>query len=184
VSEDGDGRLLARDEKFNGKIIRVSVDEVRLPNGNVAAMEMVRHVGAAAVVPLDANGDVLLVRQYRYAAGGWLLEIPAGKLEPGEPPEDCAVREVEEEVGVRPEDVRPLGWIWTAPGFTDEKIRLYLATGLKPARQALENDEVLSVVRVPLERAVGMALSGEISDAKSVAGLLRAKRALRDDRDA
>jgi ADP-ribose pyrophosphatase len=135
---------------------------------------MIRHPGAAAVVPIDEAGRVLLVRQYRYAASGWLLEVPAGKLDDGEPPERCAVREVEEETGHRPRELEPLGWIWTTPGFTDEKIWLYLARGLESTRQNLQADEVLKVERFPFAEAVQMAASGVIRDGKSVCALLRA----------
>lgn len=164
-----DSRLI-----HDGRIVKLSVDRVRLPNGNVAELEMVRHPGAAAVVPVDDRGRVLLVRQYRYAAGGWLLEVPAGKLDPGESPESCAVREVEEETGSRAGRLVPLGWILTTPGFTDEKIWLYLATELQPSRQELQADEVLTVESLLLDEAVRQALSGEIQDAKSVCALLRA----------
>jgi len=167
------GELIERRSIFDGRIVKLSVDRVRLPNGNVAELEMIRHQGAAAAVPVDADGKVLLVRQYRHAAGGWLLEVPAGKLDPGESPETCALREVEEETGFRPERLIPMGWIFTTPGFTDEKIWLYAATGLREAKQDLEADEVLTVERLPLDRAVALATNGELRDAKSVCALLR-----------
>ena len=170
------GKLLERRPIFDGRIVKLSVDRVRLPNGNVAELEMIRHQGAAAAVPVDADRNVLMVRQYRHAAGSWLLEVPAGKLDPGEPPETCALREVEEETGFRPERLIPMGWIFTTPGFTDEKIWLYAATDLQAARQELEDDEVLTVEKLPLDRAVELAASGEIRDAKSVCALLRVSR--------
>ena len=173
-----DDALLHRRPVFEGRVVNLSVDRVRLPNGNECELEMIRHPGAAAVVPVDDSGHVLLVRQYRYAASGWLLEVPAGKLDDGEPPEVCAVREVEEETGHRPRDLEPLGWIWTTPGFTDEKIWLYLARDLEPTRQNLQADEVLSVERLPIGEAVEMAASGTIRDGKSVCALLRASRFL------
>jgi ADP-ribose pyrophosphatase len=150
---------------------------VRLPNGRDVELEIVRHPGAAAVVPVDGDGNVLLVRQYRWATSGWLLEVPAGKLDPGEDPETCARREVEEETGHRPGTLVPLGWIWTTPGFTDEKIWLFRAGDLTATRQALQADEVLQVERVPLGAAVEMAVRGEIADGKSVCALLRAAAA-------
>ncbi len=156
-----------------GRVVRLFLDTVRLPNGNVTELEIVRHVGAAAVVPIDDERRVLLVRQYRHATGGWLLEIPAGKLDPGEDPARCAAREVEEETGHRASRLLPMGWIWSTPGFSDERIWLYLATGLETTRQTLEADEVLSVVRLPLDEAVARASRGEITDAKSVCALLR-----------
>ena len=163
-----------------GRIVKLSVDEVRLPNGNTIALEVVRHPGAAAVVPIDDRGRVILVRQYRYATGSWLLEVPAGKLDhPGESPEACARREVEEETGYRAGRLAPLGWIWTTPGFTDEKIWLFLARDLSPSRASLQADEVLTVEPLPLADAVRMAEEGAIDDAKSVCALLRAAAAMR-----
>ena len=161
---------------FRGRVVALSIDTVRLPNGNTCDLEIVRHPGAAAVVPVDADGSVILVRQYRHAAGGWLLEVPAGKLDGGEPPQACAVREVEEETGYRAGRLTPLGWIFTTPGFTDERIWLYLATELEPTRASPQPDEALEVERRPLAEAVELALSGEIRDAKSVCALLRAAR--------
>ncbi len=160
-------------EIYRGSTFNVDIDRVRLPNGRETDLELVHHRGAAAVVPLLDDGNVLLVRQYRYATGGWLLEIPAGKLDNGEPPEACAVREAEEEVGYRPGKLQPLGWIWTTPGFADEKIWLYLATDLQAARQSLEDHEVLSVVKMPLAEAVEKAFRGEIVDSKSAIALMR-----------
>ncbi len=165
-----------RREVFDGRIVKLSVDRVVLPNGNEVDLELIRHPGAAAVVPVDEQGNVLLVRQYRYATGGYLLEVPAGKLDGEESPEVCAVREVEEATGHRAGRLTPLGWIWTTPGFTDEKIWLYLARDLEPTRQQLQQDEVLSVERMAMAEAVRLAADGEIRDAKSVVALLRASR--------
>ena len=159
----------------DGRIVKLSLEEVRLPNGNTVTLEVIKHPGAAAVVPVDDEGNVVLVRQYRHATGGWLLEIPAGKLDhPGESPEDCALREVEEETGYRAGRLRSLGWIWTTPGFTDEKIWLYLASELTPVPSNLQPDEALSVEKLPMDEAVRRAASGEIVDGKSVCALLRA----------
>src|SRR5262245_3341253 len=159
----------------DGRVVKLSVEEVKLPNGNTVSLEVIKHPGAAAIVPLDGDGNVILVRQYRHATGSWLLEVPAGKLDhPGEAPEACALREVEEETGYRAGELSPLGWIWTTPGFTNEKIWLYVATGLTPSRANLQPDEVLSVVKLPLAEAVAMAGRGEIADGKSVCALLRA----------
>ena len=169
-----DPRVLASRKVHDGRIVKLFVEEVRLPNGHTVPLEIVRHPGAAAVVPVDGRGHVILVRQYRHATGGWLLEVPAGKLDhPGEPPEACALREVEEETGFRAGRLEPLGWIWTTPGFTDEKIWLFAARDLTPTRADLQPDEVLTVESLPLEEAVRRAGRGEIVDAKSVCALLR-----------
>jgi len=175
-----DVKLLESRELYRGKIIDLFVDRVKLPNGNVCELEMIRHPGAAAVVPVDADRNVVLVRQYRYAASGWLYEVPAGKLDEGEDPAVCAAREIEEEVGLRPGRLTPMGWIWTTPGFTDERISLYLATELVASKQSLQPDEVLSVERMPFDEAVDLARRGEIRDAKSVCALLRAAHYLEE----
>jgi ADP-ribose pyrophosphatase len=159
----------------DGRIVKLSLEEVRLPNGNTVTLELIRHPGAAAVVPVDHDGNVVLVRQYRHATGSWLLEVPAGKLDhPGESPDACALREVEEETGYRAGRLEPLGWIWTTPGFTNEKIWLFLASDLTPSRPNLQADEVLSVEKLPLVEAARRAVDGEIVDSKSVCALLRA----------
>lgn len=166
--------LIERRPIYTGRIVDLSVDRVRLPDGRVCELELVRHPGAAAVVPVDDEGRVLLVRQYRYASGGWLLEIPAGKLDGDEPAEACAAREVEEETGFRAGRLVPMGWIWTTPGFSDERIWLFLALQLSKTRQRLQPDELLTVERLPLAEALRRAGQGEIRDAKSVCALLRA----------
>lgn len=161
-------------EIYRGRVVTLSLDEVELPNGNRCSLEMIRHPGAAAVVPIDDEGRVVMIRQYRYATAGWLLEVPAGKLDPGESPQVCAAREVEEETGLRPKTLDPLGWIWTTPGFTDEKIWLFRARDLVQGTQELQQDELLEVVKMPLADAVEAALTGQIVDAKSICALLRA----------
>jgi ADP-ribose pyrophosphatase len=171
------GEKISGRRVYEGRIIDVSLDQVRLPDGKQCELETIRHPGAAAVVAIDDKQQVLLVRQFRYATGGWLLEIPAGKLDPGETPEACARREVEEETGFRAGTLTSLGWIWTTPGFTDEKIWLFLARDLRPGRQTLEDHEVLQLERLPLARAVEMAANGEIVDAKSTCALLRIEQA-------
>ena len=157
-----------------GKVVRLSVDEVALPDGRTCELEMIRHPGAAAVLPVDDDGRAILIRQYRYASGGWLVEVPAGKLDPGEAPDVCAVRECEEETGYRIGKLESLGWIWTTPGFTDEKIWLFLGRALSQGEQQLQTDELLEIVKVPLDEAIQAAADGEICDGKSVCTLLRA----------
>lgn len=170
--------VLSREEIYSGRVVHLEVEEVRLPGGARTRLELVRHGGAAAIVPLTAEGEVVLVRQYRHATGGWLLEIPAGVLEPGEAPDACARREVEEETGLRAGRLDALGWIWSTPGFADERIWLFLARDLVAGRQALDADEEISLVRLPLAEAVAMAAGEAIVDAKSVCGILRAARLL------
>lgn len=174
AGEQAGAERLSSRSVFAGRRIAVRVDRVRLPNGSELDFEMIHHPGAAAIVPLLGSGEVLMLRQYRYATGGWLLEVPAGTRDGDEPPEQCAARELREETGYQAGTLQPLGWIWTTPGFTDERIWLYLATDLVGGDQALESDEVLTLERLPLARAAAMAAGGEIVDAKSVAALLRA----------
>ena len=176
-----DAELLNRQQIFAGRVVDLSVDRVKMPNGRTTELEIIRHPGAAAMVPLTDTGEVLLVRQYRYATSGWLLEVPAGKLDDGEDPDVCAARELEEEVGMNPAELVPLGWIWTTPGFTDEKIWMYLCRGLEPAEQNLQDDEVLTIESRPLAEAIEMVHRGEICDSKSVCALLRAESYLRGE---
>ena len=165
---------------YRGNILDVREDTVRYPDGSEGVLEIVRHRGAAAVLPLyapedstDGTGpDVILLRQYRYAAGGTLWEAPAGKLDEGESPETCAARELEEEAGVKAARLVQLTTLLTTPGFSDERIHLFLATGLEEGEQALERHEVIECFRMPLARAVEMVLSGEIVDGKTVSVLL------------
>lgn len=156
---------------YNGKVVRLNIDTVTLPNGVTIDLEIVRHPGAAAVVPLKENGTVVLIKQFRHAAGGFIYEIPAGKLHPGEDPKNCAARELEEEIGYQAGKLDLLSSIFTAPGFTDEVIHIYKATGLTKGRQQLDRDEVLEIVEVPLQEAIEMIRVGSIRDAKTMVGL-------------
>lgn len=156
---------------FAGKVVTLNIDTVTLPNGVTVDLEIVRHPGAAAVVPLRENGTVMLIKQFRHAAGGFIYEIPAGKLHPGEDPVHCAARELEEEIGYVAGRLERLTSIFTAPGFTDEVIHIYKATNLTPGRQQLDRDEVLEVLELSLEEAVKMVKAGTIRDAKTIVGL-------------
>ncbi len=159
---------------FSGRAVRLRVDEVRLePEGRAARREVVEHPGAVALVPLTADGQVLLVRQYRYAAGRELLEIPAGTLEPGEDPEVCARRELEEETGRRAVGLEHLASVFTSPGFCDELMHIYLARLEEgPGGQSHpDEDERIVLEAMPFEEALALALGGRMGDAKSVAGL-------------
>jgi ADP-ribose pyrophosphatase len=162
-------------EHFRGRIIRVTTDEVVLPNGHRTLLEVVHHPGGAAAVALDDGQRVCLLRQYRYVADGWLWELPAGKLEPGEPPLATAQRELAEEAGVSARQWRSLGTCLSSPGVFTERLHLFLATGTAPAAIAHEHAEVIEVHWVPLERACAWAVDGTIADAKTALGVLRAR---------
>jgi ADP-ribose pyrophosphatase len=156
---------------YKGRVVTLNLETVALPNGATVELEIVRHPGAAAIVPLKPDGSVVLVRQYRLAAGGDVYEIPAGKLHAGEDPYDCAVRELEEEIGYRATRWQKLATFLTAPGFTDEVMHLFKAEGLFPGRQNLDPDEILDIVEMPLEKAMQMIEEGTIHDGKTIVGL-------------
>jgi ADP-ribose pyrophosphatase len=156
---------------YTGKVVTLNIDTVTLPNGATVDLETIRHPGAAAVVPVKDDDTVVLIRQFRHAAGGYIYEIPAGKLHPGEDPLHCASRELEEEVGYRASSFELLSSIFTAPGFADEVIHVYKATGLTKGRQQLDHDEVLDVIEMPLSDAVRKIEDGTIRDAKTIVGL-------------
>ena len=158
--------------RFRGRVIEVTVDEVELPNGVRTELEVVHHPGGAAVVALDAEDRVCLLRQYRYVAGGWVWELPAGKLEPDEPPLATAQRELAEEAGITAARWSKLGAYLSSPGVFNEVIHLYLAGGLASAATAPESSEVLEVHWVPFAEAVRRACGGDINDSKTALGLL------------
>jgi 8-oxo-dGTP pyrophosphatase MutT (NUDIX family) len=164
--------------QFQGRVIRVTTDEVLLPNGHRTELEVVHHPGGAATVALDADERVCLLRQYRYVAGGWLWELPAGKLEPGEPPLATAQRELVEEAGVSARDWCSLEYVWSSPGVFAERLYLFLARDITPARARHERAEVIEVHWLPFAEACAWALGGQIADAKTVIGLLRARSVL------
>lgn len=168
------GMLIDRKEIFSGRVIKVSVDEVQLPTGMRIPLEIVRHPGGAAVVAIDDQERICLLRQFRHAAGGYIHELPAGKLEPDEPPEVTARRELTEEASVSATQWESLGAYLSSPGCFTEVIHLYLATGIQQATGAPEADEVFQVEWWPLREAVEKALSGEFTDAKTIIGILRA----------
>ncbi len=160
--------------------IRLTLDRVRFPDGTEGELEMIRHPGAAAILPVlgdpaDPDPEVVLVRQYRYATDGYIYEVPAGiPNSPDEPWETCAHRELEEETGYRAATLGHLTWIYTTPGFTDEVIHLFLATDLEPGARRLDEDEFLETVTLPFSRVLEMIRGGEIVDGKSIATLLYA----------
>jgi ADP-ribose pyrophosphatase len=174
VEPAADVKVISSNRTHEGPLLKIDLDEVALPGGAVAKLESIRHPGAAAVLPFLEDGRVLLVRQYRHAMGGWILEVPAGKLDDGEPPSACAAREVEEEVGHEVGALLELGAIFTTPGFTDEVIWLYEAHDLTRTQIAHEEDEVIEVVEMEFEEAVRRVRDGEIRDGKTVSTILHA----------
>lgn len=164
-----------REQLHQGRVFTLIRENVTLDNGVTVDIDTIRHPGASAIVPLTAGGAVVLIRQYRHSVGGYIWEIPAGTLNPGEDPEACAARELIEETGYAAGVWRRLGEITPVPGYSDERIHLFLATDLTPAAQNLDADEVLAVHEFPLERAAEMIASGEIQDAKTICGLLRVR---------
>lgn len=181
VGTDGPGRLDRR-EVHHGRVVRLSVDRVRFPDGSEGELEFIRHVGAAAVVPfLDSPAEpdprVLLVRQYRYASGGYLYEVPAGLPDNGDEEwSDCAHRELAEETGYRAGELRYLTRIYTTPGFTNEVIHIFGAAALEVGASDHDHDEFIEVVAMRLSEAVERVRVGEIVDGKSVVALLFADR--------
>ena len=164
---------------YTGRIFRLDRDAVRFPDGSDAEMDIVRHPGASAIVPFmsDPEGEnpqLLLLRQYRYAAGGYIYEIPAGRLDPDEDPAACAARELKEETGCTAEKIAPLFTMLTTPGFTDERIHLFLATGLTHGESAREEDEFVDIVVMRLSEALELVQRGEIPDGKTALGILYA----------
>ena len=164
------------EEIQRGFQLQVDNEVADLPDGRRIRLDVVRHPGAAAVVPFLDDDEVLLIRQYRHAAGGTIWEVPAGKLDDGEAPETCAVRELEEEAGRHAGRLEKLGWIFTTPGFTDEVIHLFAGFDLTTVPTRHEDDELIELVPMPLARALELVWSGEIPDAKSALALIHAAR--------
>jgi len=169
-------KILSEKQIYKGKLLDVRKYEVVLPNGLKSGREVIKHIGASAVLAVDDEKNILLVRQYRFAAGDHLMEVPAGKFDRhGEDPLECARRELEEETGKKAEFWNYLGYILTTPGFTDEKIHLFLAKGLFDGKANPDSDEFIQIIRVPLDEFEKMITQGTINDAKTIAVYARAK---------
>ncbi|CAG1013899.1 MAG: NUDIX hydrolase [Anaerolinea sp.] len=176
-------QTLSSEFVYDGRVVNLYLDTVRLPNGKTARRELIRHPGAVAIVPVDAEGSVILVRQFRYAAGRVLWEVPAGTLEPDEDPNVCAHRELQEEIGHKAGKLERLGGIFVAPGYTSEFIHLYLATDLSESRLEGDSDEFIQVERFSWREVLRKIRSGEIEDGKSISSLFLARDYLTRDRD-
>ena len=168
------GASASRDVAFRGRLLTVVVDTLALPDGSEARYEVVLHPDAVTIVPIDGSGCVVMVRQYRHPVGGPLLELPAGKIDPGEKPEDAAQRELREETGLAAAELAPLGGFYSAPGFVTEYLHVFEARSLAPAPLEPDPLECVEVVRVPAAEAFAMVARGEIRDAKTIAGLAMA----------
>ena len=168
-------KFLNSEVVFQGNLLNVFADKVELPNGKVASREYIKHPGAVAVVPITQEGNIVLVRQYRYPIGNVLLEVPAGKLDKGEDPDTCAFRELEEETGYVAKSIKRIASIYTTPGFTDEVIHLYIAENLTLSNPHPDEDEFLDVEIYSKEEIKTMIADGRINDAKSMLALLLAK---------
>ena len=172
--------LIAAERRYLGRVLNLDLDTVRFPDGSIGQLEMIRHPGAAAVLPLlDDPGApeprVVLIRQFRHAADDFIWEIPAGRLDPGETPEACARRELAEETGMRASEISPLTTIYTTPGFTDERIHLFLARGLRDGTPRREADEFLEVHLKAWSDVMEMMERGVIQDAKTLVALMYAR---------
>jgi len=166
-------------EIYSGRIVHLSVHDVKLPNGKMSKREVIQHQGAVGVVVTDANQRILLVRQYRLPADQVMWEIPAGTLEADEDPKDCAIRELQEETGYKPLALEPLGGIYTAPGYTTEFIHLYWTTQIVASKLATDADEFVEAYWKSLSDVLDMITSGEITDSKTIVGVLRVSRELK-----
>ena len=160
---------------YAGRVVNLYLDTAQLPNGKTATREVVQHSGAVAIVPVDSNQNIVMVRQYRYPTGRILLEIPAGTLHEGEAPEHCAERELQEEIGYKPGHLEKIGAVYLAPGYSSEYIHLFIATDLQESRLEMDEDEFIEVDRLSLAEALLRIQRGEIADAKTISALLLAK---------
>jgi len=161
---------------FQGRLLDVRKDEVELPNGKTSTREWIKHPGAVCCVPILPDGKIALIKQYRYPVQSEMIELPAGKLDPNEEPEECAMRELQEEIGYRPKKLTFLTHIHPAVGFANEKMWLYLAQDLVPSESKLDDDEFLELIPTDFDEALELIWSGEITDVKTIIGLLWVNR--------
>jgi ADP-ribose pyrophosphatase len=171
-----DFKVLKAEKIYSGRVVGLSRETIAFPDGKEAVREIVRHPGASAMVPMISPTEVILIKQFRYSAKKMLWEIPAGTLEPGETALACAERELVEEIGYRAGKMTPLGGFYTSPGFCNEFLHLFLATDLEPSQSNLDKDERLEVHRMPMKEALRKIETGDIIDAKTIAGLLKVSR--------
>ena len=171
-----EAKVFERRDIYRGRLFELLIERVKLPNGCVSEIERIRHPGAAAIVPLLPDYRVVMIKQYRHSVGQDLWEIPAGTMNPDESPFECAKRELREETGFEAEWFQKLAEIFPVPGYSDERIHLYRATGLTPVKQALDEDEILEIHPIPFEEVLQMIVRGDIQDAKSISGLFLASR--------
>ncbi len=164
---------------FDGVVVKLFVDDVELPDGKKAIREIVRHPGAVCVIPVDSDGNVIMIKQFRYPFSEVLLEVPAGKLEAGEDPYEAVKRELEEESGVVADKVEYIGTMYTTVAILDEKIHMYLATGLTYKNAHPDEGEFLEVVKIPLSTLVDMVMEGKIPDSKTQIAILKAEKLLK-----
>jgi ADP-ribose pyrophosphatase len=167
-------RINSRLTLYEGRVFELSRENITLENGTTIDLDIIRHPGASAVVALPRKNTILMLEQYRHAVGGFIWEIPAGTLSSGETPLECAKRELIEETGFSGRGWEKLGEITPLPGYSDERIHIFLATGLVPARQNLDSDEVLRVHEMKLQTALDMIHNGAIQDSKTISGLIMA----------
>ena len=175
-------QTLERRDIYRGRIVYLHVDQVALSDGEKTTREVVEHPGGVTVIPVGEHGEVWCVRQYRYPFGEHLLETPAGKLEPGEDPLECAMRELSEETGFTAEEYVYLGCLYPSPGYCLEKLYIYMARGLKPGKRHLDRGEFLDVEQYTLDELLDMVMRDELRDAKTAAAVLKAKRYLDERR--
>ncbi|MBN1231210.1 MAG: NUDIX hydrolase [Anaerolineales bacterium] len=164
-------KTIKSEQKYSGKVFTVFSDEVEYPNGHLAHLDLVKYKNAVVILPIDEDGNVYFVKQYRHASGDLLLELPAGTIEPGEDPLECASRELQEEIDMAAGEMLPLSGFFMAPGSSTEYIYAFLATGLYPSSLPEDEDELIEVVKFPLSKVMEMAYAGEIHDAKSISAL-------------